>query len=200
MSLALAANGIQAQDGTGEYHEETVVAGGLNGSGAQVQGSDAILSKNLIQEKMKAGQELIIGQVKIQAQENNRLRISSNGNFADTNLSLFQAENQVLKAVLSNGQNAEVKIMPNTASETALQRLRLKVCNESNNCTIQLKEVTQNKNQTRLAYEVKAEKQSRVLGLFKTKMQVQSQVDAETGEVISANKPWWAFLASESEE
>jgi hypothetical protein len=31
-------------------------------------------------------------------------------------------------------------------------------------------------------------------------MQVQAQVDAENGEVIQTHKPWWAFLASESEE
>jgi len=34
---------------------------------------------------------------------------------------------------LSNGRNAEIKIMPDTASERALERLRLHVCNESNN-------------------------------------------------------------------
>jgi hypothetical protein len=31
-------------------------------------------------------------------------------------------------------------------------------------------------------------------------MQVRAQVDAENGEVIRTNKPWWAFLASEPEE
>jgi hypothetical protein len=31
-------------------------------------------------------------------------------------------------------------------------------------------------------------------------MQVQAQVDAENGDVILAKKPWWAFLATESEE
>ena len=31
--------------------------------------------------------------------------------------------------------------MPNTASETALNRLKLKNCNEENNCNIELKEV-----------------------------------------------------------
>jgi hypothetical protein len=30
-------------------------------------------------------------------------------------------------------------------------------------------------------------------------MQVQAQVDAETGEIIQVNKPWWAFLAVEPE-
>ncbi|MFA5060935.1 MAG: hypothetical protein WC494_01295 [Candidatus Pacearchaeota archaeon] len=88
-----------------------------------------------------------------------------------------------LVAQLSNGRRAEVKIMPETASERALERLRLKVCSaEENNCTIELKEVGQNGTRTelRLAYELKAEKQAKVFGFIKTRMNVESQVDAET--------------------
>ena len=104
-----------------------------------------------------------------------------------------------LKVKLSNGINSEVKIMPDTASEKALERLKIKVCSEENNCTIELKEVGQGE-QVRAAYEVQVQKQAKFLGLFKTKMQVQAQIDAENGEVIRIKKPWWAFLASESEE
>lgn len=102
-----------------------------------------------------------------------------------------------LKVQLSNGRNAEVKIMPDRASEVALERLRMKNC--SSNCTLQLKEVGVG-NESRLAYEIQAEKRARVFGLFETKMQVQAQVDAETGELIQTRKPWWAFLAYEPEE
>ena len=31
-------------------------------------------------------------------------------------------------------------------------------------------------------------------------MDVEAQVDAESGEVIQTKKPWWAFLASEPVE
>ena len=85
------------------------------------------------------------------------------------------------------------------AAERALERLRLKVCSEENNCTIQLKE-TGNQEQAQLAYEMKIQKQARILGLFKTRMQVFAEVNAENGEVIRTGKPWWAFLASESME
>ena len=85
--------------------------------------------------------------------------------------------------------------MPDTASETALARLGAKC--EENNCTIELKEVG-TRSQVKAAYEIKTQKQARVLGLFQVKMQVQAQVDAENGEVIQTNKPWWAFLATES--
>ncbi len=39
-----------------------------------------------------------------------------------------------------------------------------------------------------------------IFGLFNVKMNVQAQVDAETGELVRVNSPWWAFLASEAEE
>jgi len=48
-------------------------------------------------------------------------------------------------------------------------------------------------------YEMQAERHARILGLFKAKMQVRAEVDADTGEVKTF-KPWWAFLASEKEE
>jgi len=118
---------------------------------------------------------------------------------ADTDGLNVTSNGTQLKVHLSNGRNAEIKIMPDTASETALARLRLKVCNETRNCTIQLKEVGQG-NETRLAYELQIERHSRILGIFEAKMQVRAEVDAETGEVISVGKPWWAFLATQPEE
>jgi hypothetical protein len=66
------------------------------------------------------------------------------------------------------------------------------------NFTIQLKE-TGKGNETRLAYEVQAERHAKLLGIFSMKMQVKTEVDAENGEV-SVKKPWWAFLASEPKE
>jgi hypothetical protein len=103
-----------------------------------------------------------------------------------------------IKVKLSNGRNAEIKIMPYRASLRALERLGLKVCNESNNCTIQLKEVGKG-NETRASYEIQVERHFKVLGLFKTKAQVRAEIDAENGEV-KEHKPWWAFLASEPAE
>ena len=55
-------------------------------------------------------------------------------------------------------------------------------------------------NQVRAVYEVQAQRNSKVLGIFSARMQVQAQVDAETGETIQLNKPWWAFLAVEPDE
>jgi hypothetical protein len=133
----------------------------------------------------------------------NVITITIDKNRANTSLELEQEQTEQnktkLRVKLSNGRNAEVKIMPDVASERALERLRLKVCSEANNCSIELKEVGQG-NQTRAAYEIQAERHAKLLAMFRLKMQVKTQIDAETGEVISVKKPWWAFLATEPEE
>ncbi|MCX8179036.1 MAG: hypothetical protein N3D75_04390 [Candidatus Aenigmarchaeota archaeon] len=107
-----------------------------------------------------------------------------------------QGNNTKISVQLSNGRNAEIKVMPNTASDIAIQRLRLRVCTEENNCSIELKEVGQG-DQVRAVYEVQAQKQAKILGIFATKLQLRAQIDAENGET-KIQKPWWSFLAVES--
>lgn len=141
-------------------------------------------------------------QIMVQKQSENQLQLKVNGISADCGLDLTQKQIQnktKLETKLSNGRNAEIKVMPDVASETALQRLRLKTCVEEEGCSLELKEVMQNK-EVKLAYELKTQRQAKVFGLFKTEMQIQAQVDAETGEIIQTKKPWWAFLASEPKE
>jgi len=111
------------------------------------------------------------------------------------NITSIEEDNKTINVTkLSNGKNALIKIMPETASERALEVLGAKC--EERNCTIELKEVGTG-NQTRTTYEVKAGKEAKLFGFIKTRMQVQAQVDAETGNVTSTKKPWWAFLARE---
>jgi hypothetical protein len=69
---------------------------------------------------------------------------------------------------------------------------------ENSRFNITLKEVGQG-NETRAAYHAEAQKEFRILGLIKKQAKVQAEIDAETGEVISSKKPWWAFIASEDE-
>lgn len=192
-------NGMQdrERDGSGEYHDDMVATGGMNGSPNQIQ------SNFEIRENIKDGEYNIDGQkLRIEHQENMRTRLQANGDFADTDLELEERQDntrRILQARLSNGRNTEIKIMPDRASETALARLRIRNCNESNNCTIELKEVGEGP-MVRVAYELKAEKRAKVFGLFQAKMQVSSQINAENGEVIQEKRPWWAFLASEEDE
>lgn len=113
-----------------------------------------------------------------------------------TNLIVSNGTNgESLRVTMSNGRFATIKIMPETASAVAIAHMEAHC--EQNNCTVELKEVGRGNN-TRVAYEVEAEKNARVLGIFKGKMKVRAYVDAETGEVISVNRPWWAFLAAGS--
>lgn len=141
-------------------------------------------------------------QMQIQEQSNNRLQLRVGNVSANCLLNLTQEQVQErtrLKTNLSNGKGAEIKIMPDTASKRAIERLKLKVCNLDNNCSIELKEVGTGQ-QIRAAYEIQAQKEAKILGMFKTKMQVKAQVDAENGEIIRTQKPWWAFMATESAE
>jgi hypothetical protein len=109
--------------------------------------------------------------------------------FTDENVkvkteSKIVVDNQRLYMETKEG-NREVKIMPSVASDVALNQLRLK------GFEIQLKEVG------KPVYEVDGTKEARLFGLIKRQMKVTAQIDAETGDVIKTNKPWWSFLASE---
>jgi len=134
----------------------------------------------------------------------NRIRLSSGEHYAECeeecNMTQEQVQNRTkLQVSLSNGRNAEIKIMPDVAAERALERLRLKNCVEEQGCTIELKEVGNEKN-PELAYELSRERKAKILGFIGAKMKVQAQVNAETGEIIKTKKPWWSFLASEPQE
>jgi len=155
----------------------------------------------IIRNRVRAGVYTSESGEKIRVSEmaKNRIRLQVRNISADCELNITQEQVQNrtrLKVMLSNGRKAEIKIMPDVASERALERLRL---SSENNCSLQLKEVGKG-NETKLAYEVQVERHMRILGLFRTKAKVKAEVDAENGEVIRVKKPWWAFLASEPEE
>ena len=141
--------------------------------------------------------------IKIQTRANNRIRLEVDGVSAECSCEMkqekFQNETR-LYTQLSNGKNAEIKIMPNVASEKALEQLRLRVCTEEKGCSIELKEVGKNQEEKQLAYEIQIQRHSRILGIFQKKMQVQAQISAENGELIRVKKPWWAFIAVEPAE
>ena len=113
-----------------------------------------------------------------------------------TNLEINASSGSQVNAALSNAKMAEIKIMPSTASETAIARIRLNVCSEENNCTIEIKEVS-SQNKVYAVYEVKAKKEYKVLGLFKARGDVEADVDVETGIVVKTSRPWWAVVSTE---
>jgi septal ring factor EnvC (AmiA/AmiB activator) len=134
--------------------------------------------------------------ISIKALDDDKLELIAGKISAKTGLNITAeqvANASILEYLHSNGKTSEIKIMPNTASERALERLRLKVCNETNNCTLLLKEVG-NGNQTKLAYELSLDAEGKSFLFFKNKRVIQAQVDAEDGTIISVNKPWWFAL------
>ena len=102
----------------------------------------------------------------------------------------FEGNETDLKAVMSNGRKALIKIMPDAASDIAIERLKA-----LNFTKIELKEV-RHRNEIRVAYKVEAQKEGKFLGLFKLKLKMNSLVDSETGEILDTGKPWWSFLVS----
>ena len=81
--------------------------------------------------------------------------------------------------------NKEVKVMPSTASEIAINQLKLK------NYEIELKDVG------KPIYEVIGKEEVKIIGLFKTEMLTKTEINAETGSIGKTQKPWWSFLAKE---
>jgi len=92
-------------------------------------------------------------------------------------------------AISSDGKRHKIKVLPDRASEIAVERLRAK------NFTVELKEIL-HKNVPRVIYNIEADKEGKFLGVFKLKLRVEGQIDPETGEVIETGKPWWAFLVT----
>ena len=190
LASSQATGAAQAGQGTGNGTQSNIET--------QNHGADTNL-QNREQIRIQSGNYTNSEGEQMQIERKGELRIRSGDVEANSSLDLIQEQDQnrtSLRVNLSNGRNAEIKIMPNTASATAIARLGLVNCISADGCTIQLKEVG-SQNQTKAVYEVDATKNTKVLGLFNAKMSVQAQVDAETGAVVQAKKPWWAFLATQ---
>jgi hypothetical protein len=179
-------------------------SGNVGESGSGVQNGSVISTQNQgedtqIRQQLNSGTYFNQEGKEMQIESGNgvTLRVMNIEAHSSMNITQTQEQNRTsLHVQLSNGQNAEVKIMPDTASETAIMRLGLNQCNESNNCTIELKEVGSG-NQIKAAYEIQVQKEVKVLGLFNAQMKIQAQIDAENGEVVKTGKAWWAFFAAE---
>jgi hypothetical protein len=77
----------------------------------------------------------------------------------------------------------EVKIMPDTVSNIAVEKL------QALDFEIELKDVG------KPVYEIAQKEDVKIFGLFKKEMIVKTQISAETGEIEKTKKPWWNFLA-----
>lgn len=138
-------------------------------------------------------------------EEEGKAKLKTEGVSADTNLEIEKEDVEDMEdaikisVVSSDGTKTEIKIMPNVASAKAITALKINACNEENNCEIELKEVGSGE-EAKLAYEVQAKKEVKLFGFIKKQMKVRAQIDAGNGEVIATKKPWWSFLAKETNE
>ena len=175
----------------------------------QNQASNPRIGQQLGEQVQERKQEIksgnyILGQgqlLHVEEIAQNLIQLMINNQTATTNLNITEEQYQNrtrLRVKLSNGNESEIKIMPDVAAERAIERLRLKKCNETNNCTIQLKEVAVNNNKTAI-YEIQVQRHYKLLGLFQAKAQNRIQIDAENGNIVQENNPWWAFLASKQD-
>ncbi len=105
----------------------------------------------------------------------------------------FEGEEVKLKAKLSNGNEQEIKIMPDRASEIAIEQLK------SKNFNVELKEVGE-ENNLKAVYIAKVDENGRLLGLFKVRLKSEAQINSETGEILDLKKQWWNFLAIKLKE
>ena len=99
----------------------------------------------------------------------------------------FEGNETNLGAITSDGKKHRIIVLPDRASEIAIEILK------SKNFTVELKEIL-HKNVPRVVYHIESNKTGRFLGIFKLKMKVEGQIDSETGEFLGIIKPWWAFL------
>jgi len=82
--------------------------------------------------------------------------------------------------------NEKEIIMPDKASTTAIDNSGIK-----EEVKIELKD------DEKPIYEITGTKEAKIFALFKTEMQVKTQIDAQTGSIEKTEKPWWSFLAKE---
>ncbi|MFW5871551.1 MAG: hypothetical protein ACOCUT_00445 [bacterium] len=138
-------------------------------------------------------------QLDVRSRGDNKLYLKKDIVEARTTLNLFANEsNGSVRARLGNGRYSDIKVMPDKASENALERLRMNFCTNET-CKIELKEVGQG-NESRAAYDVQVDKKVKVLGLFNARYESNAQVDAQTGDVIKSKRPWWSFMANISKD
>ncbi len=95
----------------------------------------------------------------------------------------------IIKAILSDGNEVDINVLPDKIKEFAEKILT------NENISIELNEVVED-GKTKAVFSTKTTKEGKVFGIFKAKLEIEAQIDPETGELIKVKKPWWAFLVA----
>src|SRR3989344_3243340 len=160
---------------------------------------DANGEKGRNEERLKIAEKGEEMRIKISGREANFTRLNNKtlefivnkiNARTDLNLTVDNLTSGDLRAYLSNGRFAQIRIMPDDASERALERLNL----SCDNCSIILKEKGKG-DKIKVVYIVEQGDSVKIFGLFSKKIKVKTEVDAENGTISSVKKPWWTFLS-----
>ncbi len=108
-----------------------------------------------------------------------KIFFESNGITAETKEKIEITSNGI--TIEKNGNKKEIKLMPDTVKEKVS-----KIIDEMQKIELALEET--------MVYKTKGTKQGKLLAFIPVQMQINAEVNAETGEIKKIEKPWWSFL------
>ncbi len=115
--------------------------------------------------------------------ENKLIRIEHENTTAITKESI-KVEEKEIKVETPKG-DVQVSVLPAKATQVAISKVQQKIKKT------ELKVLGE-----RVVYEVAGEKSAKLLWLIPVTLPVKTTIDAQTGIVISVEKPWWSFLTA----
>jgi hypothetical protein len=98
--------------------------------------------------------------------------------------STIEVDNGSVYILTQKNVRRELKVLPENASETAKMRVNYQLIK-----TVDIEDSDGN-----AYYAVKGIQAGKILGLFSTQMDVQTDVDVQSGDVTQVRRPWWNFL------
>ena len=119
-------------------------------------------------------------------------KISVGGVEAVSKLEIERDENGAgkIKIKLSDGNSQLINILPDRASDLALELLNTEGVN------LVLDEFEQEDGQLKTVYTAQVNGIGKILGIFDVKLDLRANIDSQNAEVLDVQKPWWFFLVT----
>jgi hypothetical protein len=114
-----------------------------------------------------------------------KILTSTDGTIAESALILEQANGKTY--AYTRGQSVEIKVDPRNAINSVKAAIGAG--------EIRLIKLTANDNNIAI-YSITTEVDIKLLGILPAKMQVNANIDANTGRLVALYEPWWSFAAS----
>ena len=124
----------------------------------------------------------------IEAGKSGNIIVQVKGENMTTNVTLYKAEDGKIYRITKNNETKRLRLMPDQIKDKIKEKIKSKIHNES----IELDEDGN--------YQVQAQKDAKLFGLFKIKEKVKWEYNSETGELTKTKTSWWGFLAKDVEQ